>query len=323
VLLASPLPEPEENEWPAYKWELTPDGLGYKHLVDLDPLDYVEPNFVPETDVLLLHFSHLNPTTGVRLFMTLESLQNSNLNGAWPTRFTIHGWTSSQHDPLNIRTRAAYLSHGNYNMITVDWNAGAATPNYVAARNAVGPTGVFVGRFIEFCVNHGYMQYENVHVIGHSLGGHAAGHAGKIFNPPRIHCIMSLDPAGPLFFETSTDRVATTDGIFVETIITNGGVLGFMGSLGHANWFPNHGRTQPGCTGSGCDHSRAVEFLIESIDHSRPFFGRECPWDNISAGTCPPGQNTAARMGGRDPFDITLRGNYFLTTNPSSPFSQG
>ena len=55
-------------------------------------------------------------------------------------------------------------------MITVDWNAGAATPNYIAARNRVGDVGRFVARFIDLCHLHGFIQFPRVHVIGHSLG---------------------------------------------------------------------------------------------------------------------------------------------------------
>lgn len=55
-------------------------------------------------------------------------------------------------------------------MIAVDWNAGADTINYITARNRVGETGEFVGRFIDFCHLHGFLQFENLHAIGHSLG---------------------------------------------------------------------------------------------------------------------------------------------------------
>lgn len=55
-------------------------------------------------------------------------------------------------------------------MVVVDWNAGASTINYVTARNRVGDVGRFVGRFIDLCHLHGFVQFPNLHVIGHSLG---------------------------------------------------------------------------------------------------------------------------------------------------------
>lgn len=102
-----------------YKWELTPDGSGNMHLVDLDPLEVpVEPFFDPDTDIILLLFTPLNPTVGQRLFLTQASLANSNFNPAHPTRITIHGWLGSQNDQVNTLVRNAYFQHGNYNVST-------------------------------------------------------------------------------------------------------------------------------------------------------------------------------------------------------------
>ena len=55
-------------------------------------------------------------------------------------------------------------------MVVVDWNAGASTINYISARNRVGEVGRFVARFIDLCHQHGFVQFPNLHVIGHSLG---------------------------------------------------------------------------------------------------------------------------------------------------------
>lgn len=126
-----------------------------------------------------------------------------------------------------------------------------------------------------------------------------------------------------MFFEAGSDRVASTDGVYVETMITNGGTLGFMGNLGHANFFPNHGQTQPGCgadTSGNCAHARCVLFYAESIN--TVFTGRPCTWAAINAGTCT-NTGTAHRMGGPNPANLNLRGSFFLPTNAASPFSQG
>lgn len=91
-------------------------------------------------------------------------------------------------------------------------------------------------------------SFNNINVIGHSLGGHVAGLAGKNLNNGRIHAVIALDPAGPLFsFDDEITRVAPQDADYVEVIHTNGGLLGFDLPIGQADFYPNGGRTQPGC----------------------------------------------------------------------------
>lgn len=106
-------------------------------------------------------------------------------------------------------------------------------------------------------------------------------------------------------------------------MITNGGLLGFMGLLGHANFFPNNGRVQPGCesdlTGN-CSHQRTIAFYVESINAI--FTAHACPFDIINAEQCTQ-TGTTARMGGPHPANINLRGSFFLPTREEAPFSLG
>lgn len=116
MLLASPVPQSNAG-YPSFHWELTEDELGNTYLVDLDPLEIeVEPHFDPDNDIILLLFTRSNPTVGQRVFINEASIRNSNMNPAHETRFTIHGWTSSQNDPVNIQVRNAYFQHGDYNV---------------------------------------------------------------------------------------------------------------------------------------------------------------------------------------------------------------
>lgn len=60
--------------------------------------------------------------------------------------------------------------------------------------------------------------------------------------------IIALDPAGPLFTYRPDDlRLNRRDAKIVEVIHTNGGVLGFSSDAGTIDFFPNGGRSQPGC----------------------------------------------------------------------------
>lgn len=55
-------------------------------------------------------------------------------------------------------------------MITVDWSIGGNTINYITARNRVGDVADVVAAFIDFLHSINHLRFNELHVIGHSLG---------------------------------------------------------------------------------------------------------------------------------------------------------
>ncbi|XP_035206603.1 lipoprotein lipase-like [Stegodyphus dumicola] len=95
-----------------------------------------------------------------------------------------------------------------------------------------------------------------VHIIGHSLGAHASGYAGKWLRDRQktiIDRITGLDPAGPFF--NGVERIVRLDkgdASFVDVIHTNwaGHRLSGYGleeAIEHVDFYPNGGEDQPGC----------------------------------------------------------------------------
>lgn len=77
---------------------------------------------------------------------------------------------------------------------------------------------------------------------------------------------MNFIHSGPLFSVRDPDgRIDSRDANYVECIHTNGPTLLLLGAgigapIGHADFFPNGGDSQPGCFTNTCSHSRAVDF---------------------------------------------------------------
>lgn len=73
-------------------------------------------------------------------------------------------------------------------------------------------------------------------MIGHSIGAHIAGFAGKVFSKSTsnvIQRITGLDPAGPCYFnEPSNLRLSKTDATFVDVIHTDIRALGITNPIG-------------------------------------------------------------------------------------------
>ncbi|XP_055709792.1 phospholipase A1 VesT1.02-like [Phlebotomus papatasi] len=337
-LLPRELPDeamPEQEFVPVIdneEWAMIPDADGKFHLVNVHEALNQEPEnfFNPESDVHFLLFTRSNPISGQTVIRNnAASLANSNFNPNNPTRILIHGWNGSSGSTSNTVVRQAYIRRGSFNVFVVDWSAGAGTINYAAARARVGPTGTVVGNFIHFLVNSGGAQRSQISVIGHSLGAHVAGFAGKNHpSPNQLHSVVGLDPAGPLFtMGNPGGRMDSDDASFVESIHTNAGTLGFDQPIGDATYYPNWGESQPGCgidVSGACAHARSNHFFAESINSDTHFYAVRCPlgyWQ-ITNRSCP--QSGASRRMGGEPLDTSsVTGVFWLPTASSSPFAMG
>ncbi|XP_058065520.1 phospholipase A1 VesT1.02-like [Anopheles bellator] len=326
---------PNEEQGAEQNWHLVPDGDGRLHLVNTDPfnlgsqLDEPEPLFNADADTIFLLFTRNNRNAGHRITPGNAGTLGQHWNGGRQTRFIIHGWNNNGGSEVNVAVRNAYLDRADVNVIVVDWGGGAQNPNYITSRNHINAVGATVGRFVDFLNQSGGMSFNNVYVAGHSLGGHAAGIVGKRVTRGRLNTVIALDPAFPLFsINDPGNRVASGDANYVEVIHTNGGLLGFDLPIGQADFYPNGGRSQPGCgvdLAGTCAHSRAHQFFAESVRPAQSGFNsvRCANYDQILNNNCvSTGAN--ARMGG-EPSNIGrgVSGVYHLITNAQSPFARG
>lgn len=125
-----------------------------------------------------------------------------------------------------------------------------------------------MGKFIgEFILSQNY-PLEMIHILGHSLGSHVAGFAGKtVFNATgnKIARITALDPAGPYFhnnFITNNDKLNKNDAEIVVAIHTDAGYYGYDGTIGTLDVFMNGGsRIQPGCLENNLHIEGVGEFI--------------------------------------------------------------
>lgn len=299
--------------------------LHYKHYTEIDD---PEPfRFRPERDIVYILFTRSNPTNGQILDISNpSSITNSHFNPRHPTRFLIHGWNNDRNSAFNIMIRDAYLAEGNFNVIVVDWGAGANTVNYVSARNRVHPVGVVTANFIDTLVVIVRLDTGDTAVIGYSLGAHAAGITGKHVRN-RINTIHGLDPAGPMFYNRwPDDRLDKDDAYYVEVMHTNGGTLGFMDPIGYSDFYPNGGQSQPGCgidLVGMCAHSRCYEFFAESISTPLGFYSIPCNFSELRRSRCSRVGIHGFMSGDPSNYRRYIGGVYYLNTNNRSPFALG
>lgn len=219
-----------------------------------------------------------------------------------------------------------YLKKGSVNVITVSWGKHAKTLIYRNSVRAVRHVGQFVGDMIMEVSSKYNIPIENFHLIGHSLGAHVSGFAGKrIINckNAKIGRISGLDPAWPSFENAAPeDRLCSNDANFVDIIHTDAGSAGYAKSLGHIDFYPNGGgKKQNGCSSLdlACSHKRAPIYFYESIN-SHGFVAIEAPnFSEFDCGRC--NQNRRAVMG--ENVDQSLKGDFYLYTNKTSPFAKG
>lgn len=307
------------------EYAMVPDDTEGWKLVNINEDPEPENFFTPETDIIFRLFTNDNTAGQVIQWNNPAWIESSSFNRNNPIRITIHGWNGGPTSNVNTGVRAAYFAAGQFNVIEVDWSAGAGTINYLGARNRVGPTGGVVANLVRLISESAGVDLSRFTLVGHSLGAHVAGFAGKAFGG-RLGAIVALDAALPLFnINNPEGRVHVEDALYVESLHTNAGLLGFDDPLGHANFYPNFGRRQPGCgidASGNCAHGRAHEFFAESITTTVGFWARQCRnYADITSGNCV-ATGAPSVMGG-EPLNTQARGIFWFETNSNSPFAQG
>lgn len=100
--------------------------------------------------------------------------------------------------------------------------------------------------------------------------------------------MTALDPDLMAFPSNEKLRLAKTDSARVEVIVTCGGLLGILEPFGHATYYPNGGKKQPGCAPDDfiCHRNRAVDYYVESINNPT-FYAIKCDdLQQIESGKC-------------------------------------
>ncbi|CAH0405500.1 unnamed protein product [Chilo suppressalis] len=202
-----------------------------------------------------------------------NSVTGSNYRANRPTNVIIHGWTNNGNSVINTFVRDALLAVQDCNVIVVDWSS-IAGGSYVSAVTGVPGVGQAIGNFLNWLISATGGNWNNIHLVGYSLGAHISGVAGRQVGG-RLARITGLDPAGPLW-QTNSNRLSSNAAQYVEGIHTDGGLQGIFNPVGDADFYPNGGRNvQPGCDGSGCSHARSYEFFASSV-RTNHFVGRRC-----------------------------------------------
>ncbi|XP_053688797.1 uncharacterized protein LOC128738017 [Sabethes cyaneus] len=232
-----------------------------------------------------------------------------NLENA-TARAIIHGFGSACTHVWVYEMRTALMAVEDCIVICMDWENGATLPNYVRAAANTRLVGRQLAFLLQRLETHNKLNMSRVHLIGFSLGSHAAGFAGAELKG--LNRITGLDPAGPLFESQHPHaRLDDSDAGFVDVIHSNGEnlILGGLGSwqpMGAVDFYPNGGRVQHGCSNlfvgavtdiiwappsiegrSLCNHRRAYKFFIDSVAPKCLFPAFPCDnYENFLKGDC-------------------------------------
>uniref|UniRef100_A0A668AZE3 Triacylglycerol lipase n=1 Tax=Myripristis murdjan TaxID=586833 RepID=A0A668AZE3_9TELE len=272
-------------------------------------------------------------------------MKASNYNGLRKTRFIIPGYLEKGDEDWPQDMCKVMIKRENVNCIAVEWKNGMKTLYAQAANNArvVGAHVAFMINFVMVHEGHYKQKPDKFHIIGHSLGAHAAGGAGSAI--PGLARITGLDPTEPYFQGSdATVRLDVTDATFVDVIHTDGLPfdsklgLGMSEPIGHIDFYPNGGELMPGCSKnkgkpSDLDAFWQGEISRDTLQHrqrtSCPSKGRphSLTLSLSLQGKCFPCPNmTCPQMGYyADRYAVTdgvSKMKFFLNTGSSSPFGR-
>lgn len=227
-----------------------------------------------------------------------------------------------------------WRKYGDTNVIAVDWKSISILDYMSAGKFFLHHIAETIKRML-LLIDQAFQEEgerfdtkNNLSVTGHSLGAHISGILGNSLNG-QVKYICALDPAGlnfhhlvmPMF---KNCRLSDTSAQLVHVLHTSIGVYGNKFLLGHADFFSNGGKNQPGCTGllkHMNSHLRSINLFRYSLNPSINAIGYECVIDH---GRKKYPQNSIKQVSTQR-FGIhyqtdSKKGVFYIFTNNSEPY---
>ncbi|XP_046510957.1 pancreatic triacylglycerol lipase [Equus quagga] len=299
-----------------------------------------------------LLYTNENPDNFQEIVADPSTIESSNFNTGRKTRFIIHGFIDKGEESWLSTMCQNMFKVESVNCICVDWKSGSRTAYSQASQN-VRIVGAEVAYLVGVLQSSFDYSPSNVHIIGHSLGSHAAGEAGRRTNGA-VGRITGLDPAEPCFQGTpELVRLDPSDAQFVDVIHTD--IAPFIPNLGfgvsqtagHLDFFPNGGKEMPGCQKNvlsqivdidgiwqgtrdfaACNHLRSYKYYTDSILNPDGFAGFSCAsYSDFTANKCFPCSSEGCPQMGHyaDRFPGRTKGVgqlFYLNTGDASNFAR-
>lgn len=286
---------------------------------DNSTMPYKQPNISEMNYVLIKESENIS----VPITDSLKLWKHEKFDAKAEVIILVTGWTTDINatNTCSDILYQAYKARGNYNFILIDTALYVDTLYAWSAFNTK-ELGEGLGKGLAELIE--FVPVENIHVMGHSLGAHIVGSAGRQFqldtNGKMLPRITGLDPAKPCFKEGELlNGLGRGDATFVDIIHSDSGALGKSDPIGDADFYPNGiVSLMPGCLTIFCSHSRAYEYFAESVypGNENNFLAKKCgSLKSYEINAC---LLQEVPMGYACPN--TTKGNFFLKTNQESPF---
>ncbi|XP_031780494.1 pancreatic triacylglycerol lipase-like [Nasonia vitripennis] len=212
-----------------------------------------------------------------------NEIQTKFFNPDQKTILIVHGFVNDQSTAWVQDMIRNFLDKGNVNVIAIDWSImfRRTLLNYRESAKKTEQVAASITRFfvkLAEVYDKDLSKWAYLHFMGHSLGAHVVGQAAEMLKPfVNIHRVTGFDPAKPYFDEGEGVRMRLdkSNAQFVDVIHTNSSpdekTFGLYEPLGHIDFYPNGGNTQPCCTrNSKTIHddeiNKCVSYLVWGID---------------------------------------------------------
>lgn len=136
-------------------------------------------------EVINTKFYLYNHEAKVTADLLVLNNMTSKFNPNLPTKLIVHGFFNTASKFWVIDMKNAFLNNENMNIIAVDWSGGSGLP-YTQAASNTQIVGVEISILVKTLIRKFGMNANSFHCIGHSLGSHVCGYAGKRIHLGRI-----------------------------------------------------------------------------------------------------------------------------------------